>query len=338
MNVSPLQQIIGNICAGLATLILLLPLPHLLWDYARKEVSHNQWVTPALFILIPLWLLLMGALLCVSASGGFDWLRLGRPALYTLTVAAALALAVVTFVFVALYIRPGFTPRGLYSPVIYLVPLATVLLVLLSLNQKLAPGISMQWVRWPWTIFAALSLVACVGFFGYWIVRTGAGGVMGIAHRIRNPGPSSEEMLAQISTLDPQRDFAELLSRTGPGESRVVREAVTARLRTNPEFIETLAATLNSASLGDALSFIHSATLSPADQNALALPARKAIERFTSDIPAPNYMSPERRKQLLRWGRKTFPGIIEKFSGTDVDFSKVMPDFEHALRPDDTRR
>ena len=88
MNVTPLQQTLGNICAGLATLIFLLPLQHLLSDYARKEVSHNQWVTPALFILIPLWLLLMGALLCVTSSGGFDWLRLGRPALYAFTVAA----------------------------------------------------------------------------------------------------------------------------------------------------------------------------------------------------------------------------------------------------------
>lgn len=118
MNSYSLQQIIGNICVGLATLIFLLPMQHLLWDYARKEVSHDQWVMPALFILIPLWLLLMGALLCVTASGGFDWLRMGRPALYTFTVAAAFALAFVPFVFIALYIRPGFTPRGLYSPVI----------------------------------------------------------------------------------------------------------------------------------------------------------------------------------------------------------------------------
>ena len=46
-----------------------------------------------------------------------------------------------------------------------------------------------------------------------------------------------------------------------------------------------------------------------------------AIECFIKDIPAPNYMSPERRKELFRWGRKTFPVIIEKSSSTDVDFS-----------------
>ena len=69
-----------------------------------------------------------------------------------------------------------------------------------------------------------------------------------------------------------------------------------------------------------------------------ALFLNQAIERFTREIPAPNYMSPERRKQLQRWGRRTFPVIIEKFAGTDVDFSKTMSNIEYALRPDDTRR
>lgn len=336
-SVSPLLQTIGNICAGLAAVVLLLPLQRLLSQYASTYLSTNQWVPSALYVVIPLWLLLMGALLCMTASGGFDWLQLGRPALYALTIAAALALATVSFVFVALYVRPGFTPRGLYVPVIYLVPLATMLLVTLSLNPKLTPD-SVQWLRMPWTIFTALSLVACLGFIGQRTLRGGMGGLAVIAARIRNPAPSSEAILAELSTLDPQRDFDELLRRTGPGESRAVRDAVTARLRTNPQFIESLAANLNSRDPDRGLSFLASATLSAAEQRALALPARNAIERLTNDIPAPNYMPPERRKQLLRWGRKTLPPIIEKFSGTDVDFSKSMADFEYALRPDDTRR
>ena len=185
----PACQTIGNICVAIAALVFLLPLQHLLWDYARKNLNNDQWVTPALFILIPLWLLLMAALLCVTASGGFDWLRLGRPALYALTVAATLSLAVVSFVLIAMYIRPGFTPRIIYCPPLYLVHLGTLLLIILSLNPKLALGFSPQVVRLPWTIFAALSLIACVGFFGYRLVHTGVGSMANIAHRIR-PRPS----------------------------------------------------------------------------------------------------------------------------------------------------
>lgn len=337
MNFS-LQQIIGNICVGLACIVFLFPLRHLMWDYARRNLNSDAWTRPVLFVLIPLWLLLIGALLCVTASGGFDWLQLGRPVLYVLTVGATIALAVVSFVFIALYIRPGFTPRGLYIPVIYLVHFATVLLVLLSLNPRLALGNSLQWLRWPWAVFAALSLVGCVGFVGVWMVRSGVGGVMRLAYRIGNPGPSSDSILAKLLVLDPQRDFAELLSRAGSGYSRPVREAATSRLRANPQFLKALAAVLNSRNPDDGLSFLVSATLSPDECARLALPARAALQCFIHEIPAPNFMTSDRRKQLLRWGRKTFPVIIKKLSGNDVDFSKIMPDFEHALRLDDTRR
>ena len=326
-------QIIGNVCAALAVVVFLWPLQKLLWAYAEKNLSNNEWVPPILFVLIPVWLLLMGALLCVTASGGFDWLRLGRPALYAFTVAATLALAVVSFVFIALYIRPGFTPRGLYSPVIYLVHFATVLLVLLSLNQKFVPGIPVQWLRWPWTIFAALSLVACVGFGGYWIVRTGAGGVMGIAHRIRHPGPSDQEILAKISTLDPQADFSGLLSRAGQYESRDVREAATARLRSHPKFLEILAAELETGHVEPAVSFLHSATLTATEQTRLARPARKAMQRWVDRIPAPNYTTKDNLKRLRRWGAAMFPVLVQKFAGTGVDFAEVIADFEEHFAP-----
>ncbi len=338
MNPSPLLQTIGNVCVTLAALVFLLPLQRLLWTYASKHVNDDHWVTPALLILSPLWLLLMGALLCVTASGGFDWLRLGRPALHALTVAASVSLALVSFVFIALYIRPGFTPRFLYTPAIYLIPLATGLLVILTINQRLAAGIPIQWLRWPWTIFTALSLAGCVAFFGHRLVNTGFGGMAAFAHRLRQARDTTPDHLASIAALDPQRDFAALLKYARAVEHQAVREAATARLRRNPACIDTIAAVLESRQPENALEFLHGATLSPEEQKRLARPARTALEHFIEEIPAPNYMSPERRKQLLRWGRKTFPVIIGKFPGTDVDFTQIVPKLEHALRPDDTRR
>ncbi|MBL9171166.1 MAG: hypothetical protein JNN07_25770 [Verrucomicrobiales bacterium] len=344
MNVSPVNQIIGNVCVALAALVFLLPLQRLLWDYADKHLNDDRWVTPVLFSLIPLWLLLMVALLCMTASGGFDGLRLGRPALYTLTVGASVALAVATFVFIALYMRPGFTPRVIYTPGIYLIPFATGFLVLLSLNQKLIPGVPIQWLRLPWTLFAALSLVVCVGFVGHRLVHTGFG-VRDLVHRILTARDTTPEHLAKISALDPQSEqgFMEILDLAGVYRTRQTREAATARLRELPDFATRLATVLesiagNSNAMGSALNFLEAATLTPDEQRRLALPTRTALERFISDIPAPQFNSRERQKQLLKWGRKTFPVIIGKFTGTHVDFSQIMPSFEHALRPDDTRR
>lgn len=325
------QRVIGTISAGLAVLIFLIPLQRFLVEWARKEASNDQWVTPALYHLVPLWLLLMVALLCVTAGGGFDWIRLGRPMLYALTVAGALALAAVSFVFIALYIRPGFTPRGLYSPVFHFVTLSTVLLVVVSLNPKLLPAIPVQRLLRPWVWFTAFSLVVGVAFAGYWIVNTGMDGVMGIVHRIANPGPSSAEQIAEIAGLDPEADFESLLWRTGRDADSQVREAAAARLRSHPTFLERLSAELETGHVEPAVTFLHSATLTPAEQARFARPARTAMHRWVSRIPASNYTTKAHRKNLERWGREMFHVLPEKFAGTGVDFTEVIADFEFRL-------
>ncbi|MSU59903.1 MAG: hypothetical protein EXS35_17340 [Pedosphaera sp.] len=336
MNPSTLQQTTGNVCVGIATLIFLLPLQHLLWEFARKHVNDNQWVTSALFILIPLWLLLMGALLCVTASGGFDWLRLGRPALYTLTVAASLALAVVTFVFIALYIRPGFTPRFLYLPVIYLISLTTVLLVVLSLNPKLAPGLPLRAVNLSWTVCAAISLALCGGYLGYRLVTGGGSQIRSIAHRFSSNSELSRKNIAQIPTLDPKRSFTELLRLAGESQDRDVRDAALVQLRSNPDWVASLVAELtratpSSGELDHALALVDFASFTPEEQKLLALPARNAMDRITK------YMHSElrfflkdksRRKGAHRWGNRLFQSIATKLAGAGVDFQPALDAFE----------
>jgi hypothetical protein len=337
MNTALLLQITGNVCVGLAALVLFFPLQRRFREFARQYPSDNRWTTPVLGALIPLWLLLLVALLCMAVSGGFDELRLGWPLLYALAIGASGALATVNFVFLALYIRPGFTPRGIYTPGIFLTPCATGLLVVLSLNRELAPGLPVGWLWWPWVILTASSLVLCTGFFGHRLFRIGFG-VRELVWRILAARDAAPEDLAKIATLDPRSDFYELLGYASPYRSRAVREAAIARLRTHPEFVEALAANLNSSHSDRGLEFLFGSALAPDEQAPLALPARTALERFITGIPAPNYLTRERQKQLLRFGRKTFPVIVGRFSGTGVDFSRVMPAFEHALRPDDSRR
>lgn len=328
MSSSNLPQIIGNVCTALATILFLFPLQKLLWAHAAKNPSTNDWVAPVLCLLVPQWLLQMGGLLCVTATGGFDWLRLGRATLYTLTITAGLALAVVSFVFIALYIRPGFSPRFLYVPMIYGVPLATGLLVVLSLNQKFVPGIPIQWLRWPWAIFAALSLVACVLFFGHRILRLGVGGVTGLAHRIANPGPSSGDILAKVATLDPEKNFTDLLWRANRHAGRQVQAAATARLRSHPKFLEFLSTELQTGYVEPAVMFLCDATLTPEEHKKLARPACRAMERWVDRIPAPNFTTKKHLKDLRSWGTKIFSVIPEKFAGTGVDFGPVMDDFK----------
>lgn len=331
---SPYLQTIGNICVGLAALVLLLPLPRLLGEYAGKHPNDNQWATPALFILAPLWLLLLVALLCVTASGGFDSLRLGRPALHVLVSGATIALGALMFVFVASYVRPGFIPRALFSPPAFLIPLATMLVAVLSLNPKLGAVVPLPALRMTWVVFAGLCLTIGVVVGGYFLLRAGSAGVSGLARSIANPGPSSKDLVAKIATLDPQRDFSELLERASVYSNNEVREAATARLRSNPGFVETLATTLNSGySNRECMNFLLGATLTPDEQARLAGPALKALWHFNQQIPAPNYTTKERLRQLRSGGNKLYEAVPRKFAGTKVDFAEAKADFEERVNP-----
>lgn len=323
------QQILGNVCAGLATLVFLIPLQRFLSEWAKREASNDQWVTPALYQLVPLWLLLMVALLCVTASGGFDGLRMGRLMLYTLTIAAAAALAVVSFVFVALYIRPGFTPRILYSPVLWFITLATVALVVVSLNPKLVG--TMAWLHKTWMIMAGVSLVGCVGFFGYRLVTTGVNGVTRFTHVMMNPGPSSAEMLARVAALDPDTNFQDLIRIADRTAAPEVREAATARLRSGPRFLELMATELETGYFEVAMGYLHSATLTPEEKARFAKPARTGMQGWVGRFPGANYTTKENHRNLERWGNEMFRVLTEKFAGTGVDFSEVIAEFKWRL-------
>lgn len=333
MNTSSAPQIIGNLCVGIAALAFLLPLQKLLMDYAGKHVNDDQWVPQALYALIPLWLPLIVAMYCVTSIGGFDGLKFGRPILHVFAVASTASLAALTFAFIGLYIRPGFTPRGLYTPVIYLVPLSTLLLAGLSLNPKLTSAVPIQWLRLPWTILASLCLVICVGIVGIWISRTGVGGIAGFAHRLRNPGPSTQEIVTQIATLDPDTHFEDLLYRSSHHQGRKVSEAAIARLRSHPRFLETLASVLDSGHVEPAMEFLYSADLTSAERDRLARPARQAMERWINRIPAPNYTTKKHLKQLRNWGEQMLPTVSKKFANTGVDFAPVLEEFEDKVNP-----
>lgn len=324
MHPTTTQQIIGTLSAVLAALLFLLRLQPFLWEWTGKQTNNDQWAAPALYILLSIWGLMMVALLCMTASGGFDWIRLGRGKLYLLTVAAAFALAFASYVFIAFYLRPGFTPRGLYSPFLYLILFSTVLLVVVSLNQKLVPGISVQWLLRPWTWFTALSLVGSLFFAGNWVINNSGRGLSGIATRIIILLPATKEELAEIEGLDPKNDFEKLVSRASLVEKPAVCAAATARLRSDPEFVERMAAMLDSGYADPALAFVRDAELTPAEKARFARHAINALGRWLNSAPSPNYTTSENLKRTRRFGDELFRVLPAKFADTGVDFSELQ--------------
>jgi hypothetical protein len=334
-------QLIGNICVGLAALIYVLPLQLMLFEISNKrngQTDHGAGFFVIAGILIGMWLLLLVGVWCVIASGGLDGLRLARVWFYPLALGAALAMLALSLLIFEFPNHPNFLTRWIGRVPFYVFPVATMLFIVLALNPRFTSSLPLAPVKSIWLICAGLSLALCGGYLGYRFAVPALGRAASLASFLARRGETDREIISKIAALDPQRDFADLLHWANQYQSRAVREAATDRLHRRPDFLEALAATLTSRSPERGLDFLPNATLSPDEQKHLALPARTALEGFIDDIPAPNYMSSDRRKQLLKWGRKTFPVIAEKFSATDVDFSQIMSAFEYALRPDDTRR
>ena len=332
MNPSASQQIIGTVSAGLAALLLLLKVQPFLSEWERKQTSSDLWVTPALGILAPLCALLMVALLAMTAGGGFDWMRLSRPKLYMLALAGALELKAATFLIIALYLRPGFTPRGLYLPFIYLITFSTVLMVVVSLNQKLMPGLSVQWMLRPWAWLTALSLVGTLVFAGRWIATNGPRGLSTVATGIIVHLPASESELAEIARLDPMEDFEKLVRRAGGLEKPAIRVAATARLRSHPGFVDRMAAMLKTGYAEPALLFVRDVELTPAERSRFAGPALAALGSWVNQAPASNYTTADHFKRTRRLGDELFRVLPEKFAGTGVDFSEVKAFYEDKMK------
>jgi hypothetical protein len=332
MNPSTSQQIIGTTSAVLAALLLLLRLEPFLSEWERKQTSSDLWVTPALGILAPLCGLLMVALLAMTAGGGFDWIRLSRPKLYVLAVAAAFALAAASFLFIASYLRPGFTPRGLYRPFIYLITFSTVLLLVVSLNQKLMPGLSVQWMLRPWAWFTALSLVGTLVFAGRWIATNRPRGLSSIALQIIVHLPASEAELAEIARLDPTEDFEKLVRRASGIEKPAVRVAATARLRSHPQFADAMAAMLETGYAEPALLFVRDVELTPTEKSRFAGPALSALGSWVNQASPSNFTTAAHFKRTRRLGDELFRVLPEKFAGTGVDFSEVKTFYEDKMK------
>lgn len=326
------QQIIGTVSAGLAALLLLLRVTPFLSEWEGKQTSSDLWVTPALRVLAPLCGLLMIALIAMTAGGGFDWMRLSRFKLYGLAIAAAVALTAATFLFIAFYLRPGFTPRGLYSPFIYLITFSTVLMVVVSVNQKLMPGFSVQWMLRPWTWFTALSLVGTLLFSGRWISTNAPRGLSSIVLGILVHVPASESELAEIAQLDPAEDFDKLLNRAGGVEKPAVKLAAITRLRSHPGFVDRMAAKLKSGSVESALLLLRDADLTPEETSRFAGPAMAALGRWVNQAPASNFTTAENFKRTRRLGDELFRVLPEKFAGTGVDFTDVKAFYDDKMK------
>jgi hypothetical protein len=328
------MQIFGNLCISLAALIYLLPLQHLLLEFARKRDDGGGAIA-GMMILGPMWLLLLAGVLAAAAHGGFNGLpvRRGLP-LYATIIAATIALAVVTFISFACLNRPTWTVRLTLGLPIYVIPPLTIALVAIALNPGLGARLPLAAVRLPWMVIAGLSLVGCVGYLGFAATRRVTGAVAQAIHSAGGTKEFDAKVRAQLPTLDPDRDFAELLKYAADAGSAEIRAMATARLRASPRLTDHIAEALMQSDPTKPITFLAETDLSQEEKRQLAQPLYQAMQGYGEYIHQRLHYYPKEWKQEVRaWGRSTYPRVASKFSGNNPDFSGLPAEFDQAFVP-----
>jgi hypothetical protein len=168
-------------------------------------------------------------------------------------------------------------------------------------------------------------------FAGHWLLNSGVLGLAEFAQRVANLAGASQEELAKIAAMDPERDFESLLWRANRHAPAEAREAATARLRSNPRFLQRLAGELESGHVEPAVAFVCDADFSASELKQLARPAMRAMSRWVNRIPAPNYTTAKHLRNLRRWGTESFRVLKGKLAGTGVDLAPLLQEFEERI-------
>jgi hypothetical protein len=328
-----LAQVAGNLSVFLAAVLYTLPLQRLLHEFARKKEDGGGAIAGAM-ILLPMWLLLLVGEVAAIASGGLDATELSRNTLYAALAVSTVSLAAVSFASLMTQSRPTWTTRLLFGAPIYAGPPLTIAFVATALNPIASWYVPIRTIHAAWTILAAICVTICVGFLIWQLGKVVVRHAVGFTARLFSNRELTLQNLTLIDTLDPQRDFDELLRLANRFSARNVRELALTRLRSHPDFVSRLATALGGARFDNALALLEWAELSSAEIRELAPSVRDATTRYAHDAhESLRYAHKNRRKVARRWGRYLLRRVAKKFGIAEDDFAAMLATFDAAFDP-----
>ncbi|MFT3665469.1 hypothetical protein [Piscinibacter sp.] len=323
-----MARIIGTICLALAALVYLVPVQVLLLELARKR-DDGGGAFAGILLFGALWVLLAIALCCAVAEGGFDRLGMARVWQYLLVVFASLCFLVLALARLEFARHPGKAVRLLTVAFVHVPPLLSMLLVVITLYPRFAFGVAHTAVLLPWAVCAAGAVLLGAGFLGCRLVGAGGGQLAGLVHRAGHKREVRAQNLASIPTLDPKRDFSELIRFTDEWNSDEVRAAAIARLRTDGGFVAALIAELDGGQAGQALATLEIAGLAPDEQQRVGPHARRAIERITQNARREWRHIPKDRRQRMRSAfKRLLPAVQRALPAANVDLQPAIAAFD----------
>lgn len=334
------MQILGNILLALASLIYLLPV-QLLLAASRRARNDGSALWGGLLAFAPLWLVLTAALSVVTARGGLDWLPIRRGGLHLLVLVAG-----VSFLLTTLFAFFGRVEPIAQLPVVsrpflcwadLVLPPVVIAFGLLSLNAALGERIPAPAYRMPFAVLGAAALLHGVALLGEWAVRAQRSAEARAQREAAQYEQYDRETLARVQSLDPEKDFAELLEATA-WEHPEIRATALAKVRAHPRFQEAVIALLRTWRAAAPLAYLDAHGAAPADTAALAGPVLDAFGELTRAADDEIYRSTnffpdqfDRRTRLLL-------SAADRFADQGVDYTGAVRAFRAVLDTGDVAK
>lgn len=333
------MQIFGNILLGLASFIYLLPLQLLLGAARRATRNDGGAIWGAIFVFLPLWILLTVALSVATARGGLDWLPVRRGGQHALVVLAGLAL-LATSLFSVL----GRVEEVSQLPVVsrpflawadLALPLVTIAFLLFTLNTALAPSIPPAAYRLPFAILVGASLLHGVGLLGEWFVRAQQSQIARVNEEAEFYARAERTMLERLKTLDPQADLAELLDASGHSNPEI-HAVVMAKLGAHPNLREGTASVLRSWRADAAFRYLAAVDISAGERDALAPAVLDGIGQMTRVIDDEIARSTHFRADDFDPRTRRMITTADRFAGCGVDFAPALRELRRVIDAKET--
>jgi hypothetical protein len=268
------MRLTANILTSLAALLFLIPFQYLLAT-AKPGRGDGAAVWGGLFVLVPMWLLLIVALVLATTRGDLDWLPVKRSLQHTLVIAAGLAMLATAFFAFLGRTEPAdqlpFLSRPFVGWADFALPLITIAFLLISLN--ISPGALMPPIvhRGAFAAIAAVALLHGLGLLGTWFWSAQQQQAGAVRRETAFHADLERKTLREVERLDVEKNTGELVDYAAHIAPEV-RQLAVEKLKTHPNLIEAIATALRSGHAEAALGYLEVHGVSDADKQQLAQP------------------------------------------------------------------
>ena len=201
----------------------------------------------------------------------------------------------------------------------------------------MAAGLPAMTYRAPFVLISGVSLLACGGMIGQWLVYRRNEQIARVERVVARNNERDRRIMERVQALNPANDFAELLGFANRFENEEIRRVAIGKAQSHPNFRDALVDVLKSWRAEAALVYLDACDVSEADKAILAEPVRLGIEQLTREVQDSVARTHTFRGDQFDWLTRIILSVADRFRPQGVDYVPAIREFRKAMDAPRTR-